>query len=158
MTNSKSNMLIYGLVVVLFFIGGVLFIAKEVNYISETKKQINNQQKKLMMAQDGNSPLNTQNNVPLEPWDLLADICTTTNMFNLKLNKFYTSGSTDSIGENIGKIYSISITGGYDNFMYWLENIEKKPYFLKIESLSSQKLNNTDENYLFLFSLRITSS
>lgn len=136
---------------ILILILGIFFSylsIKEISYIKELKKEIVLYKQLLDEKKEFTREVAKNENIssPL----LLIDIWEAVEMLNLELLKFNCSeeGGPD-------KLYSITLSGNYQDFIKWINTIENLAYLKNIEELQIQRLNQNYDELLFIINLKV---
>lgn len=137
-----------GILVIILGISFSYLAIKEISYIQDLKKEIVYFQQ--LIEENESLPVDGFQKASISSPYLLVDLLDTTEKMNLEFFKFNSS-------ENEGpeKVYTITLSGNYQNFINWLNIIENLPYLVDIEELQTQRLNQAHDNLLFTVGLKV---
>lgn len=137
--------------VTLVLILGIFFsylAIKEIAYIQELKREIVYFQQ--LIEENETFPVKGLEKTSISSPYLVVDLWEAAEKMNLELLKFNSS-------ENEGpeKVYTITLSGNYQNFINWLNTIENLAYLVNVEELQTQRLNQDNDNLLFTIGLNV---
>ena len=137
--------------VTLILILGIFFsylAIKEISYIKELKREIVFYQQ-LIEEKKNLSMEEIQKKSISSPY-LVVDFWEAAEKMDLELLKFNSSEN-----EGLEKVYRITLSGDYQNFISWLNIIENLSYIVNVEELQTQRLDQNNDNLLFIIGLNV---